>query len=82
MPNDKTPVNALLATACSRMLNAAFTLNQMRELIRQDRETEYWQQANVLAEHLTVGGHAITEAHRILLADCPVLCSDGRGLVH
>lgn len=65
---DRKAVDALLTTAYSRMLNAGYMLNQMRELHRQGRDIEYWRVAIELGEHLTVGGHAIGEAHRLMMA--------------
>jgi len=65
----KTEVDALLATTCSRLLNAAAMVNRMRDMHANDCEEMYWWQANRLGEELSVAGHALTEAHRILLAD-------------
>ncbi len=73
MPHDRQTVDALLATAVSRLLNAAAVLNQMRELHRQDRDVEFWSAALGLGAHLTIGGHCIIEAQRLMLADIPTI---------
>lgn len=67
MGSRTTEVDALLATACSRTLQAGALLNHMRSLLSQGREMDYWRTAQTLAEHLSVAGHSLTESHRILL---------------
>lgn len=80
MPHDRQAVDALLATACSRLLNAASKLNLMRELHRSGCERAYWLTAVDLGEDLQIGGHAITEAHRLLLAEMPIFIAEKGGL--
>jgi hypothetical protein len=60
-------VDALLATASSRLLNAGALLNHMRLLHEQGNEIDYWRMAVQLGEHLTVGGEALDDAHKFLL---------------
>jgi methionine synthase I (cobalamin-dependent) len=75
-------VDALLATTCSRLLNAAAKVNEMRILHQQQNVLAYWQLATVAAEQLTVAGHAITEAHRILLAKQGLAIGQDGGLIN
>ena len=60
-------VDALLATACSRLLNSAALLNHMRLMHKQGRMADYWTVAVNVGHHLTVAGHSITTAHNKLL---------------
>lgn len=60
-------VDALLATACSRLLNSAALLNHMRLMHKQGRMNDYWTVAVNVGHHLTVAGHSITTAHNKLL---------------
>jgi hypothetical protein len=80
--HDKKSVDALLATACTRMLRAGNLLNQMRALQLQNRDEDYWRTAVQLGEHLTVGGHAIEEAHRILMAKIGIALQGNGGWIH
>jgi hypothetical protein len=80
MPYDPKAVDALLAAACSRLLNAGALINQMRVLHAQGREEDYWRVAIDLGTHLTVGGDALTEAHRLMLRDVPVFVAGKGGL--
>jgi hypothetical protein len=82
MPHDPKAVDALLGASCSRMLNAAYKINQMRELYGQGKQIEYWRLARDLAEDLTVGGHCLTEAHRLQIADMPVFAQPEGGLLN
>lgn len=82
MTEQQKKVDAYLAMACSRLLNAGYVLNRMRELNRQDLPLDYWRQAVTLGDHLTVGGHALTEAHRILLAEQGISMQTEGGLVN
>jgi len=68
MPENAKNVDALLATACSRLLNSAAIISHMRVLHGHGSDSDYWCQNEVLAEHLIVAGRPITEAHGILLA--------------
>lgn len=80
MPHDRKSVDALLAAASSRMLNAGAVLNRMREMHRQGDDTAYWRLALDLGEHLNIGGAALTEAHRLLRKDVPIYVPDQGGL--
>jgi hypothetical protein len=82
MTEPETIVDAMLATACSRLLTAGAVANQMRELNRQAAQMDYWRAAVVLGEHLTVAGHALTEAHRVLLGAQGIVIQQDGGLVH
>lgn len=80
MPHDRKSVDALLAAAVSRILNAGYALNRMRELHRQQLDIDYWRAAVDLGEHLTIAGGAIAEAHRLMLADVPLFIPEKGGL--
>lgn len=58
----------MLAVAVSRILNAGYILNRMREMQRQGNDAEYWRLHGYLNEHLTIGGHAVMDANWIMLA--------------
>jgi hypothetical protein len=66
----KRTVDAMLATACSRLLHAAHAVNSMRETHRRLGNVDaYWRESMDLCEHLAIAGHALTEAHRAMLSD-------------
>lgn len=76
-------IDALLATACSRLANAAYAVNRMRELQRAGQREQYWRELIGLHEHLCVGGEAILEANRIQLAREGIMSQAQQGgLVH
>jgi hypothetical protein len=75
-------VDALLATTCSRLLNAAAQVNTMRVLHQQQDALGYWKMATVAADNLTIAGCAMTEAHRILLAQQGIAIQQGGELIH
>jgi methionine synthase I (cobalamin-dependent) len=75
-------VDALLATTCSRLLNAVAMVNEMRMLHQQQNVLAYWQVATVAAEQLTIAGHTITEAHRILASKQGLVIEQDGGLVN
>jgi hypothetical protein len=79
MPYDPKTVDALLATGSSRLLTAGAILNHMRVLMSQGREDEYWRAAVVLGDHLSIGGHAISEAHTRMLAAEPIFIPEREG---
>lgn len=60
-------VDALLAAGSSKFLLAGELMSQMRAYHRLGQSERYWRTANVLAETLTVAGHCVNEANRILL---------------
>jgi hypothetical protein len=60
-------VDALLAAACSRFLNAGALINHMRVLRSKGSMDEYWRAALKLADHLHIAGHSLTTAHEKLL---------------
>jgi hypothetical protein len=65
-------VDRLLAVGAARMLLSGEMMQQMRILAAaatDGPDERYWRLANQLAEHLAVGGHCLTESHRILLAE-------------
>ena len=63
----KMPVDALLATACSRLLQAASTVDSMRRMHLAGENEKYWLLAKLLGEHLEVAGATLTQAHAELL---------------
>ncbi len=71
MPDDRKTVDELLATACSRLLQAGALLNRMRVLHAQGRGDDFWRAAVDLGRDLTVGGNALTEAQSRMLAAEP-----------
>lgn len=70
-------VDALLATAASRLLNSAALLNHMRHLRAQGRMNDYWTVAVTVGHHLTVAGHSITTAHNKLLGPAAAAQQNG-----
>jgi hypothetical protein len=75
-------VDAMLATAVSRLLKAAAATRQMRELNRQDLNHAYWKQAVNMGEHLFVAGHTVNVANLILAAEQGIPLQADGGLVH
>ena len=82
MPDEPIHVDSFLATACSRFLHAGETVNHMRLAYQQGDMEKYWKLVSHLAEHLSVAGHCVTEADRILLALNGVNGVQQGGLVH
>jgi len=64
-------IDALLATSCSRLLNAAALIDQMRRYAQAGQLDAYWATAVILGEHLQIGGHALVEANGLLLGPRP-----------
>jgi hypothetical protein len=80
---DAKTIDAMLATACSRTLNAAFKMNRMRDLLRAGMVEHYWREMIALHEDLVVGGNAILEANRIQLSREGIMSqAEQGGLVH
>jgi esterase/lipase superfamily enzyme len=62
-------VDAMLATACSHLLQAGELAHQMRALQREGSTERYWHTAERVAEHLALVNHCFHEAHAIRLAE-------------
>jgi len=79
MSHDKKSIDALLATAASRMLNAGALIDGIRKLHAANLDEEYWRTLLVIADDLTIGGHALTEANKLLLANAGINTQTARG---
>jgi hypothetical protein len=82
MDDSKRAVDSLLAVACNRTQQGAGLLSQLRLLHDRDLLHEYALVAIELGEAMTVAGHALEEAHRLLLLRQGVLQPEKGGWVH
>jgi hypothetical protein len=82
MTEQQIEIDAMLATAVSRLMSAGAVVNLMRELNRQEQPLAYWRAAVDLGEHLTVAGHTLTEAHRMLMARQGIAVQTDGGLIN
>jgi hypothetical protein len=69
MSEKQRNVDALLATACSHLLQAGELAHQMRTLHREGSRERYWYTVERSAEHLAVANHCFSQAHCIMLAE-------------
>lgn len=72
MSDEQRSVDALLATACSRLLHAGEMVHQMRDLHQEGSRELYWYAVERAAEHIGIAAHAFNEAQAILLRDLGV----------
>lgn len=66
--SDAFTISAMLTTAEKHFIHAAHVIEQMQADVIAGNIDLYWAAHEQLSEHLTVGGHALTEANRLQLA--------------
>jgi hypothetical protein len=77
MPHDRKSVDALLATASSRLLRAAAGINLMREGMRQGRPDMICRGAMEMQQHISVAHFALDQASPHVAAEQFVIPEKG-----